>query len=93
LTLIEQVAQNDWLMELKAYMKSLKRKARADFFERLSCHPLYLYSISSRRRRPGPQLAREIVAASGGKVRLYDLRPDIWPPPSKAAATDPACIA
>ena len=89
-------------MELKAYMKSLQRKERAEFLRLLSCHPLYVYSISSGKRRPGPELAREIVSASRGKVRLCDLRPDIWPRRGKssgddgaaaASATDPACVA
>ena len=43
--------------------------------------PDYLWQIESawNGRRPSPELARRIVAATGGVVTLTDLRPDIWP--------------
>lgn len=34
--------------------------------------------VANGHRKPSPELAKKIAAASGGRVKLADLRPDLW---------------
>lgn len=50
--------------------------------DRLAAHaktkPVYLYQLAKGIRRPSPDLARRLHAATGKRVSLHALRPDIW---------------
>ena len=39
---------------------------------------VYLYHIALGHRKPSPTLSRKLVEASKGRMKLSDLRPDIW---------------
>jgi DNA-binding transcriptional regulator YdaS (Cro superfamily) len=44
---------------------------------RIGCTSDYLRKINRGVRRPGVEMAKKIMLASGGKITLRDLRPDL----------------
>ena len=70
-------------MELKTYLTT----NRADV-DRLAADSgtaaVYLRQIAYGHRQASPELTLAIAAATGGLVRPYDLRPDIYPDPDWA---------
>jgi len=44
---------------------------------RIGCTSDYLSKINRGVRRPGVEMAKKIMLASGGKITLRDLRPDL----------------
>ena len=47
---------------------------------------VYFSQIAYGHRRPSPDLARKLSEASGGKMTLPKLRPDVWADTQEAAA-------
>jgi DNA-binding transcriptional regulator YdaS (Cro superfamily) len=50
------------------------------------CSPAVLYMISRGHKRPSPDMAKKISAATDGVVSKHELRPDIFDAPADAAA-------
>lgn len=73
-------------MDLATYIADTERRAR--LARDLDTDPAYLWQLATRWRnkRPSPDMARRIEAATSGTVTKETLRPDIWPAePAKAA--------
>lgn len=73
-------------MDLRRYFKSLSGPAaREAFAKRAGTEKMYVHQLiclsDKSRRRPSPDLARRLSAASGGVVALHEIRPDIWTAP------------
>lgn len=74
-------------MKLRKFFFSLpSAAARAEFAERAGTKKLYVHQLICRkkksRRNASPDLARRLSEASGGKVALHEIRPDIWSAPA-----------
>jgi len=65
-------------MDLSAYIADPAR--RAQLARDLDTDPVYLWQLAKRWRnkRPSPEMAMRIEAATGGEVAKESLRPDIW---------------
>lgn len=77
-------------MDLLEYITDAERKAA--LAERLGSSPGYLWQLATgwRGKKPSPDFAMRIDAATGGQVSKSTLRPDLWPatqptPPPQAA--------
>lgn len=68
-------------MTLREFLLERSRADKEVFWARLGRTKrgdrVYIYSFNGRRR-PSPELARAIHAASDGLITLAELRPDIW---------------
>jgi hypothetical protein len=65
-------------MTLKDYLKQATTEERRSLWNNDPSRRQHIYGISSGRRRPSAQMAREIERLTGGMVTRADLRPDIW---------------
>lgn len=71
-------------MKLKDYLDTLTPEERKAFAAQCDTKIGYLSQLTCRvadgahQRLPSPKKCRLFVAASNGKLRLEDLRPDIW---------------
>jgi hypothetical protein len=65
-------------MTLKQYLRECTTEQRKALWHDNPNRRLYIYAVSSGKRRPGPQAAREIEQLTGGKVTRAELRPDLW---------------
>jgi len=48
-----------------------------DLAERIGCSHNYLRQIRCGMRKPSPRMAKRIETASGGKIKVVDLLPDL----------------
>ena len=62
----------------RRYYDSLTPAQRTDIAARANTKPIYLYQIATGVRKPSPDMAKRLHAASGFAVPLASLRPDIW---------------
>jgi hypothetical protein len=69
---------NVWAMTLKQYLRECTTEQRKALWHDNPNRRLYIYAVSSGKRRPGPQAAKEIEQLTGGKVTRAELRPDLW---------------
>ena len=67
-------------MQLIAHLRVLAPKQRERLAARAKTTLGYLWQIAYGHSRCGPNLARRIEKASGGKVRARVLRPDLFGP-------------
>lgn len=65
-------------MNLRQYLDDITPEARAALAGALETSSEYLGQLASGHRKPSPKLARRIVQATGERVTLAELRPDIW---------------
>jgi DNA-binding transcriptional regulator YdaS (Cro superfamily) len=65
-------------MDLKTYLYGLPPDERDDYAERAGTTVAYLIQLAGNHRKASPGLAKALAAASGNKVKLSALRPDIW---------------
>lgn len=74
-------------MDLSTYIKDSGVRQR--LADECGTSPAYLWQIAKgwRGRKASVDLAKKIVAASGGVVTLRDLRPDIYAEPSALQRT------
>lgn len=59
---------------------------RKAFADRVGISSAFLSQIESGARKPAPRVAFKIEKATGGRVTLADLRPDIYGPDAFEAA-------
>jgi DNA-binding transcriptional regulator YdaS (Cro superfamily) len=57
--------------------------ARAALALKVGTSGEYLRLVASDYRRASPALAKKIVEATKGKVKLHEIRPDIWDAPKR----------
>jgi len=50
----------------------------------LSADYSHIHAVLRGDTRPGPALARRIEEATGGAIKRWELRPDLWEPPTNA---------
>lgn len=67
-------------------MKTITPEQRKAFATKAGTSVGYLYLLAGGHRNCRPKLAREIESASGMKVSLQDLRPDIFGSPQDKVA-------
>lgn len=66
-------------MDLHSYVKSLKtRSAKEAYAQTAGTTYHYLHQLICGGRRPSTALCKELSDASKGKVKLKELRPDVW---------------
>lgn len=72
-------------MDLKTYLEDPQR--RASLVEALDTADGYMWQLATgwRGKRPSPEMAKRIEAATCGAVSRAELRPDLW-----GGAADPA---
>ena len=73
-------------MDLQTYISDRERKA--NLAKALATSPMYLWQLATRwkGRKPSPEFAMKIEAATQGVVDRHELRPDIWHPPQSEAS-------
>lgn len=73
-------------MDLQTYISDRERKA--NLAKALATSPMYLWQLATRwkGRKPSPEFAMKIEAATEGAVARHELRPDIWQPTQSEAA-------
>ena len=64
--------------ELKTYMENLPEPERSEFSTKVKARYMYLRQMFYGASAPSPGLAQRICSATGGKITLHMLRPDIW---------------
>ena len=69
-------------MDLRTFLDSMPRPERRSFAARCGTTLNYLAQLQYGVKQPGPAMARSIHEASGRKVPLEMLRPDIWGKPA-----------
>lgn len=65
-------------MDKQTYWAKLSPADKTDLAKRAATSKAYLSQIIHNFRSPGPAFARKLHELSGKKLRLSDLRPDIW---------------
>ena len=70
------------LQVLKDFIPRGKREL---FAKRVGIRPSYLNQLLSGHELPGPKLCARIEAATFGRIKRHDLRPDIFGPPEIVA--------
>lgn len=65
-------------MEFQSFWQSLPPDEKQRLAENANTSVGYLHLVAGKHRRPGPELAKRLVAASGGTLTLPTLRPDLW---------------
>lgn len=66
-------------MTLRQYWFSLSRPEQVEFLARVGTTKAHFAALRVGLKRPGPEMARKLFDASGGRVPLHVMRPDIWP--------------
>lgn len=64
--------------DLKGYWETLDTRGRQRFAKRAKTNTAYLSQLVHGHRRASPEMAKSLHEASGHKVPLEKLRPDIW---------------
>lgn len=72
-------------MKLSDYLEFLDASERQAFADRAGTTVDYLQQLKGGHRKPSVELSRRFVSASNGKLKLHELRPDIWAPKESAA--------
>ena len=62
----------------REYYDALSTAQRAEIANRADTKPIYLYQIAAGVRKPSPDMAKRLHAATGFAVSLHALRPDVW---------------
>jgi DNA-binding transcriptional regulator YdaS (Cro superfamily) len=65
-------------MDHVQFLNQLTLAERKALAAELGCHWNFLEQLRYRCKRPGPIFAQKLAKASGGRVRLHEMRPDIW---------------
>jgi hypothetical protein len=65
-------------MTLKDYVRGMSAKHKGDLCRECGITRAYLYMLAKGDRKPGVELARQLVDSSRGILTLPELRPDIW---------------
>jgi len=65
-------------MDVRTFMRCHDKDAVRQVAAVAETSVAYLEQLAGGHRRPSPELARRLHAASGGAMRLADLRPDLW---------------
>ncbi len=66
-------------MKIGRYLQTLPDgQTQRSWCERHGFSPSLISQVANGHRRPGPNLAKRIHDATGGRVKLRELRPDIW---------------
>lgn len=65
-------------MALKHFLNTLTSEQREALAVQAQTSVGYLDQLKGGHRKPGPALARRLVAASRGGLTLADVRPDLW---------------
>lgn len=73
-------------MKLGDYLDQLEDSKVQALSLRLGRHRHYLRRISSGARKPSHVVALQIEQLTERKVRRWELRPDIWAPPTQSKA-------
>lgn len=71
-------------MDLKAYFEATKPKERRALAEKIGTSEEYLRFCANGYRRPSPELAKKLANAEP-RLKLAELRPDIWGKTAMAA--------
>jgi DNA-binding transcriptional regulator YdaS (Cro superfamily) len=80
-------------MNLQEFLQNMPASDRDAFALTIKTTPGYLQLLRLGHKQVGPAMARRIFTATGGQVRLSELRPDIWPPRQRAARASAAAPA
>lgn len=72
-------------MELKHYWKDLSPDGKRELAVRVGTCTNYISQMANGFKRPSHDMAKRLHSASGGKLPLWKLRPDIWSPGDQAA--------
>lgn len=67
-------------MDLKTYYLGLPREERESFCNEAETTDGYMNQLINGHKRAGTGLAKRLHKASGGKVPLAVIRPDVWDP-------------
>lgn len=65
-------------MNLSEYFEDKPRGAKVQLAQKLGISKTWLSLVISGRKLPSPELARDIEAYTGRRVKRADLRPDIF---------------
>lgn len=66
-------------MDLKTYFKKVREtETITAWCERHNLNPISVSLVANGHRQAGPELAKQLSAASGGLVPLAVIRPDLW---------------
>lgn len=63
-------------MDIQTYLSETKQ-TKSGFAGKVGITPTYLTQILKRVRQPAPGLCLKFVRATGGVIKLKDLRPDL----------------
>lgn len=71
-------------MKLLQYLRPRGKPEGIDeiLAEKAGTTPEYLWHIAKGNRKASPALAKRIEIATDGQVTRYDLRPDVFDPPT-----------
>jgi len=73
-------------MTLHEYIKRLTPEQRSEYAKRCKISAGYLPILAGKHARPGVDLCQRLCVESGGRVKKYELRPDVWPAPKRRKA-------
>lgn len=65
-------------MDLKTYVADLTAEQKRTFAKNAGIQRIYLSQLVTGFRRPSAELSRRLHEASGFRVALNELRPDLW---------------
>lgn len=65
-------------MNIKDFLNNLTPVAVAEFAARAETTVGHLAQLKGGHRKPSPEFAKRLVAASFGVLTLAELRPDVW---------------
>jgi hypothetical protein len=65
-------------MDAMTFLKEAGRDAAEQVARAAGTNYVYFSQIAYGHRKPSPNLARRLVEASGAKLTLAGLRPDLW---------------
>jgi hypothetical protein len=74
-------------MDMKTYLRQSTPEQRQALAAAVSSSVGYFYLIGGRHKKPGTTLCQKLVTAEP-MLTLYELRPDIWAPPSTGSSSD-----
>ena len=77
-------------MKVKTFISTLSPDGKRDFAARAGTTVAHLIQLAGGHRQPSPDMAKRLAKASGGAIKLHDLRPDIWTRPRGPAAAKAA---
>lgn len=65
-------------MNMREFLNAIDQAERERFAKNAQTSVGYLWLLAGDHRRPSPKLARRLHEASGGRMTLAELRPDLW---------------